>query len=81
MIRKSGSYISCMECRRVFQEEKLKKEKKEADYNELTCPYCGSTRFTKKFSNVFLSLDPDKSEIAKKVDPELDSGMYAFLLE
>ncbi|NIQ07891.1 MAG: hypothetical protein GWO20_19875 [Candidatus Korarchaeota archaeon] len=82
MIQKSGSYLACLECRRVFQKSQLKRQKKEANEQKLKCPYCGSTRFTNKFTNLILCLDPEKAQITEEIEPKIKKpGIYAFFLE
>lgn len=82
MIKKSSSYIACLECRRVFKTKELEEQKKKSDEDELRCPFCDSARFTNKFTNVILCLDPEKSKIAQEVEPEITKpGVYAYFLE
>lgn len=82
VIKKSGSYTACLECRRVFKQTELKEQKKKSDEENIKCPFCGSTRFTSRFTNVVLCLDPEKSAISDKIEPKITSpGIYAFFLE
>jgi len=57
---------ACRECRRVTEEGEK-------------CPNCGSTAFTTFWRGYVIILDPEKSEIAKKMGITI-SGKYALRL-
>lgn len=45
-----------------------------------TCPSCQSTNLTEKFMGQLIVVDPEKSEIAKKIDAKLP-GRYAIKIQ
>ncbi|MCD6491937.1 MAG: transcription elongation factor subunit Spt4 [Candidatus Njordarchaeia archaeon] len=78
--RASGQYLACKNCRRVYTKSELEAERKRRDSKVLTCPYCGSTSFTRKFTNIVLIVDPEKSIIAKELSI-IHPGVFAYSLE
>jgi DNA-directed RNA polymerase subunit E" len=45
-----------------------------------TCPLCGGTALTERWSGVLLIIDPEKSEVAKKLGIKVP-GKYAAKLK
>lgn len=45
-----------------------------------TCPACQSQSLTEKFMGQLIVMDPEKSEIAKKIDAKLP-GRYAIKIQ
>ena len=54
---------ACKLCNMIFEGEK--------------CPHCGSKEFTESFKGKIAILDPEKSEIAKKINIK-EKGMFAI---
>lgn len=54
---------ACKICNRVFEGEK--------------CPHCGSKEFTESFKGRIVMFDPEKSEIAKKLNIK-EKGNFAI---
>jgi len=44
------------------------------------CPNCGGTELTDKWSSYLIVLDPEKSELAKKIEAKLP-GKYALRIK
>ncbi len=59
------SQKACKACKTVFEEAK--------------CPQCGSQEFSEHFKGAIIILQPDKSEIAKKININ-KSGIFAIRL-
>jgi len=78
--RISGRYLACLQCRRVFPISELEREKREKKRNIYVCPYCGSTSFTRNFSNIVLIIDPKHSKVAQHLKI-IHSGVFAYTFE
>jgi len=76
----SSRYLACLQCRRVFALTELERERKEKRRDVIVCPYCGSTSFTKIFSDIVLIVNPEKSKVAKYLKI-IHPGVFAYTLE
>jgi len=64
----------------VYTVSELEKERREKRRDVYVCPYCGSTSFTRAFSDIVLIIDPAQSKIAKHLKI-IHSGVFAYTLE
>ncbi len=78
--RVTGKYLACLQCRRVFPSSELEKERREKKRDVFVCPYCGSTSFTRVFSNIVLIIDPKNSKVAEFLKI-IHPGVFAYSLE
>ena len=76
----TGKYLACLQCRRVFPASELEKERREKKRDVYVCPYCGSTNFTRDFSDVVLIIDPKESKVAEFLKI-IHPGVFAYSLE
>jgi len=78
--RITGKYLACLQCRRVFPNSELERERREKRRDIYVCPYCGSTEFTKNFSDIVLVIDAEKSRVAQYLKI-IHPGVFAYTLE
>ncbi len=68
-------YIVCTKCKRILNKKELIHRE-----NRDVCPFCGNDRFTTSFSNVFLIIKPEESNVAKTIQKK-ESGLFALTIE
>lgn len=61
---------ACRQCRRILDAE---------DQQKQNCPNCGGNQFTTFWRGFVVVIDPEKSEIARKIGVE-NPGKYALRL-